>query len=78
MKYKQEYKEFINTEMHIHLDKAAGKTNSTTMIDASKIGLMTMLTSCISILLEKNILSRKDLIQIIALAEMGAGENESK
>lgn len=78
MKYKHEYKEFVDTEMHIHLDKAAGKKNSTTLIDASKIGLMTMLTSFINILLEKNILSRKDLIQIIALATMGAGENESK
>lgn len=78
MKYKHEYKEFVNTEMHIHLDKAAGKKNSTTLIDASKVGLMTMLTSFINILLEKNILCRKDLIQIIALAEIGVDKNESK
>lgn len=78
MKYKHEYKEFVDTEMHIHLDKAAGKQNNTTFIDASKIGLMTILTSFISILIQKNILSRKELLHVIALAEIGVDRDESK
>ena len=75
---KKDYKEYINQECKIHVDKPAGKEHCAHTVMGSQVGICTMLASLFEALVQHGALDFKDLRDIIDVVEEAGAKNESK
>ena len=75
---KKGYKEFVNQECKIHVDKLAGKEHCAQIVLGDKASICVMLASLFESLVKHGALSFNDLRSIVDMVEEAGTKHESK